>query len=40
MPVILSSLQLEMQVFSPSAGFDEGADHGEWQSWGASPRSH
>lgn len=27
--------QLDMQVFHPSAGFDEGADHVEWQSWGA-----
>ena len=26
--------QLEMQVFTPSAGFDEGADPVEWQSWG------
>jgi hypothetical protein len=27
--------QLSMQVMQPSAGFDEGADHREWQSWGA-----
>lgn len=25
--------QLSMRVMQPSAGFDEGADHTEWQSW-------
>lgn len=30
--------QLEMQVFTLSGGFDEGADHVQWQSWAAEPR--
>ena len=31
-----TTVQIDMQVFSPSSGFDEGADHVQWQSWAAS----
>lgn len=29
------AVQMDMQVFSPSGGFDEGADHVHWQNWAA-----
>ena len=30
------AVQIDMQVFHPSQGFDEGADQLQWQSWAAS----